>query len=79
MSYIMELSFSASDETLVFLDSSTLDGVYLILKEEDGTPNAKEIARLGMDDDDLERLGRMIEMVKLQRKQEMEIENKQCN
>jgi len=76
MSYIMELSFAAHDEKLVFLDSSTLDGIYLILKEDDGTPNSKELARLLMDDDDLERLGRMIEMVKLQRKQEMEIEKK---
>ena len=76
MSYIMELSFAANDEKLVFLDSSTLEGPYLIIKEDDGSSKGIELCRLGMDDEDLDRLGRMIEMVKLQRKQEVELEKK---
>ena len=71
----MELSFAANDGKLVFLDSSTVDGPYLIIKEDNGTKEGLELCRLGMDDEDLNRLGRMIEMVKLQRKQEMELEN----
>ena len=74
MSYIMELSFAAYDGKLIFLDSSTMEGPYLIIKEENKTKEGLELCRVALGDDDLERLGRMIEMVKLQRKQELEIE-----
>jgi hypothetical protein len=65
----MELSFAATDEKLLFVDSSTLDNTYLILKE-DVSGKTVELSRIALDDADLDRLVRMLKMVQLQRKEE---------
>lgn len=68
--YIMELSFANNEGKIIFLDSSTLEDTYLVIKEENGTANPQEVMRLELDDDDLETLKDMITMIQLQRKEE---------
>jgi hypothetical protein len=72
----MECSFAAHDEKLVFLDSSILDGIYLHLREDDGSSKGKDLCTLLMDDDDLDILIRMLNMVKRQREEEMALDEK---